>query len=61
MKERGDGAGFSPLGKWSLEATVLMWYPGEAPTPSSNSTAAAGEIFRRRVSGPGCLSAQRFG
>src|SRR5689334_13545445 len=24
----GDGTGMSPLGKWSLEATVLMWYPG---------------------------------
>src|SRR5882757_8623804 len=25
----GDGAGVAPLGKWSLEATVLGWYPGQ--------------------------------
>ena len=26
----GDGAVIAPLGKWSLEATVLGWYPGHA-------------------------------
>lgn len=25
----GGGAVIAPLGKWSLEATVLMWYPGD--------------------------------
>jgi len=31
----GDGAGSAPLGKWSLEATVLGWYPGHCSTPST--------------------------
>jgi hypothetical protein len=39
------GVVFSPLGKWSLEATVLVWYPGEWPTPLRSSTTAVVGIF----------------
>ena len=36
----------SPLGKWSLVATIVIWYPGYVPTPSASSTASLREIFR---------------
>ncbi|BBY03429.1 hypothetical protein MSEO_39280 [Mycobacterium seoulense] len=40
-----DGAVFTPLGKWSLEATILKWYPGECPTPSRSTTTPGAGIF----------------
>ena len=36
----------SPLGKWSLAATILMWYPGYVPPPSASSTTGCRVIFR---------------
>ena len=49
----GDGDVISPLGKWSLAATVLMWYPGYVPPPSASSTAPLRGIFRAPPAAPG--------
>lgn len=35
----GDGAVIAPLGKRSLAATILVWYPGECPAPSALTNA----------------------
>jgi len=51
---QGDDAVSAPLGKWSLEATVLRWYPGHCPAPSGVSTGAHGALFR----GPEVLGAR---
>ncbi len=40
--EFGDGAVTAPLGEWSLEATILVWGPGQCPTPSPGVTTHPG-------------------
>ncbi|WP_310777888.1 hypothetical protein [Mycobacterium sp. Z3061] len=49
-----DGAGFAPLGKWSLEATILVWYPGEvsgtvAMSNNANQRGYSGWLGRRHL------------